>query len=180
MLKIISLLLPLVAIAALLIVRRVRRFPPDMLGLAWPRPLVFVGWLAIWIVWMAISELVGDRLGVEPPKPWHYSAGMTLLRIAMIGIAGPIAEELAYRGAMLYALRVRAGLPPVVAFVIISIVWSVSHLQYDVTTLGMIFLDGLILGAARVQSRSTLTSGAMHVMGNLFSIYQSLRGTFGL
>ena len=175
MLKIISLLAPLVAIAALLIVRRVRRFPPDMLGLAWPRPLVFSGWLAIWIGWMVITELVIYRLGAEAPKPWHYSAGMTLLRIAMIGIAGPIAEELAYRGALLYALRVRAGIPSAAAIVLISIVWAGSHFQYDTTTLATIFLDGLVLGAARVHSRSTLTPATMHVIGNLFSIYQSLR-----
>ena len=137
--------------------------------------MAFAGWVAAWIVWMAMSELVVDRLGVAPPKSWYYPAGMTLLRIAMIGIAGPIAEELTYRGALLYVLRVRAGLPAAAAIVIISIVWAASHFQYDVTTLTMIVADGPVLGAARVHSRSTLTSGTMHVMGNLFSIYQSLR-----
>jgi membrane protease YdiL (CAAX protease family) len=129
---------------------------------------------------MVITELVIYRLGAESPKPWHYDAGITLLRIVMIGIAGPIAEELAYRGALLYALRVRAGLHSAVAIVLISIVWAASHLQYEVTTLAMIFVDGLILGAARVQSRSIATPAAMHVIGNLFSIYQSLHGSYGL
>jgi membrane protease YdiL (CAAX protease family) len=178
-LKTITLLLPLVAIAALLTGQRLRRFPPDMLGLRRPEPLIMAGWLAVWIGWMAITEFVSVRLGVEPPRPWHYPIGMTLLRIAMIGIAGPIAVELVYRGALLYALRVRAGLPTAVAIVLVSIVWAASHLQYDVTTLAMIFVDGIVLGAARVQSRSIVTPGAMHVIGNLFSVYQSLRGTHG-
>ena len=180
MLKTISLLLPLVAIVALLTVQRVRRLPIDVLGLRRPRALTFGTWLVVWIVWMAIAEFVGVRLGIAPPRAWHYSIGMTLFRTAMIGIAGPMAEELAYRGAVLYALEVRASLSAVFAVVVTAIVWTASHFQYDVTTMGMIFIDGVILGAARVQSRSTLTSGAMHVIGNLFSIYQSLRGTSGV
>ncbi len=179
MLKTISLLLPLVTIAGLLTVQRVRKFPPDLLGFRWPSSVSYAGWLAVWLVWMAISEWVGVRLGVVAPKAWHYSIGMTILRVAMIGVAGPIAEELAYRGAMLYALRVRLGLSAALGIVVTSIVWAASHFDYNLPTLGMIFIDGLILGAARVQSKSTATSGTMHVMGNLLSIYQSLRGTGG-
>ena len=38
----------------------------------------------------------------------------------------------------------------------------------------MIFLDGLLLGAARHRSRSTFVPMLLHVVANLYSILQSL------
>ena len=47
------------------------------------------------------------------------------------------------------------------------------HYRYEPMTIGLIFADGLILGAARHHGRSTWLPVVMHSLGNLISIYQS-------
>lgn len=61
------------------------------------------------------------------------------------------------------------------AVVLTAAAWAMAHVQYDRWTIGFIFLDGLVLGAARLRSRSTCVPIVMHGLGNLFSISQSLR-----
>jgi len=167
---------PLFAIVALLVVNRVRRLPADFLGLQKPRLSVFLGWMVAWIAWVAVSEVIGRAVGQEPPRPWHYPAVVTALRILAIGIIGPIAEELVFRGVALYVLWRRLALPAWLAVLISAALWAVIHTQYDPITIAFIVADGIILGAARLHSKSTFTPIAMHVFGNFFSIYESLYG----
>ncbi|HUD72148.1 MAG TPA: CPBP family intramembrane glutamic endopeptidase, partial [Dongiaceae bacterium] len=97
------------------------------------------------------------------------------IRILAIGIAGPIAEELAFRGIALWRLRtMRLGTAG--AVVVTSLLWTALHFQYEPAVLAQIFLDGLVLGAARVRTGSLGAPIAMHVTGNLFSIAESLFG----
>lgn len=81
-----------------------------------------------------------------------------------------------FRGAVLYLMWRRFSLPAWLAITISAVLWAVIHTQYDLLTMAFILADGLILGTARVHSRSVITSVAMHVAGNLFSIYESLYG----
>jgi membrane protease YdiL (CAAX protease family) len=85
----------------------------------------------------------------------------------------PIAEELAFRGLFMAALRrMRVAIPW--AILLTAAVWSIIHLQYSPLLLALIVVDGIALGLARHYSGSLYVPIAMHVIGNLFSIYQSL------
>jgi CAAX protease family protein len=147
----------------------------DDIGLVRPRPRVLLAWLGLWVVWMAATELAGQVLHLEPPAPWKgFSPPVILLRVLAIGLLGPAAEEIVMRGVIFHRLaRTRVGAPG--AVVLTAAAWAMAHVHYDRWTIGFIFLDGLVLGMARLRSRSTWVPIAMHSLGNLFSIAQSLR-----
>jgi membrane protease YdiL (CAAX protease family) len=165
---------PLVTIAIVLLVSRARGFDLKKdIGLQWPRPRLVVLWIGVWIAWIAIGEWLGHLLHFGEPSHWKaYAAGIVVLRVLAIGILGPAAEELVFRG-ILFA-RLLKPIGPAATIVATAAAWAALHYSYDWLTLSQVFADGLILGLARHQSRSTNVPIAMHAVGNLFSIYQSL------
>ena len=170
-----KLAIPLVIITIVLIVTRVRGVSWSQdLGLNCPRPAVWLAWLALWIAWMAAGEAAINFFGMQSATPWDdYPILIVVLRIAAIGLAGPASEELVMRGVLFDRVR-RTRLGAAGAIVVLSAAWTAMHYRYDMMTLGLIFADGLVLGAARYQSRSVCVPIVMHSMGNLISIYQSL------
>src|SRR6185369_17493514 len=152
--------LPLVVIAGTLIASQVfskrKGIPLRDAGFAWPKISMLCLWLAIWIVWIVVTEMAIPVLGLEQAKPWpNYPPLIIALRIAAIGILGPVSEELLFRGILFAALsRQRPG--PAGAIVICAVTWAVLHYRYGWGTVGLIALDGLLLGTARHQSRSIL------------------------
>jgi membrane protease YdiL (CAAX protease family) len=169
--------LPLVTISVVLLITRLRGISwRDDLALRWPKPSVALFWLGLWIGWMVAGEVAVAVFGLEQPKLWpDYPLLIVALRIAAIGLLGPAAEEIVVRGLAFFRLQ-RTRLGPWGAIVLCSALWAAAHVQYDWTLITLIFCDGLVLGAARYRSGSTFLPVAMHVMGNLYSIYQSLSG----
>ncbi|HTE06214.1 MAG TPA: CPBP family intramembrane glutamic endopeptidase [Planctomycetota bacterium] len=174
-----KLLLPAAGIAAVLFGTRRRGMSWHAergLGLQWPRAAQAAGWMAAWIAWMALTEFAGGWLGVEQPARWgEHSALVFVLRVLAIGLLGPAMEELVMRGAGIALLR-RTRLGARGAVVVTAAAWAVLHVQYAPLLIGMIFLDGLFLGACRVRTGSLALPIAMHALGNLFSIWQSTHG----
>jgi membrane protease YdiL (CAAX protease family) len=50
------------------------------------------------------------------------------------------------------------------AIVLASVAWASLHVQYDWFYIGQIFVLGLLLGAARVRTRSLVPPMAMHAL----------------
>jgi membrane protease YdiL (CAAX protease family) len=162
--------------ALILFAAKKKGIPGKELGFARPKASSLFLWLALWIGWIAISEIAINAFGMEQAKRWpEYSALVVGLRIAAIGILGPIAEELMVRGFFFFVLS-RSRVGPIGAIVICAAGWAAAHYHYDWKTVVLVFLDGVILGAARYRTRSLYVPVAMHIIGNLFSIYQSLHG----
>ncbi len=148
----------------------------DDLGFRAPTWRAALGWLGLWIAWMAAGELAIRAFGIQQPEPWpEYPPLILVLRIAMIGLIGPFSEEVVMRGAFLHRLR-KAGLGPLPAIAIVAVVWAMLHYQYGAGLIALIAADGVVLGLARHYGRSLWLPIAMHMVGNLFSIYQSLTG----
>jgi len=168
-------LVPVLVIGIVLVASRRRGLSwSGDLGLTWPGVQPLLLWLAIWALWVAVGEWAIATFGLEQATPWkHHSALVLVLRILAIGCVGPISEELVMRGIVFAQLR-RTALRTVGAIVVCAAGWAVMHVQYGWSTWVLIFLDGLILGAARAHSRSLVPPILMHMAGNLFSIYQSL------
>ncbi|HZP60843.1 MAG TPA: CPBP family intramembrane glutamic endopeptidase [Opitutaceae bacterium] len=143
------------------------------LGLIWPKWSVFLLWLGIGIGWIVVGEISSNLLGMEQPRPWHYPPLIVALRILAIGLLGPMAEEILWRGLIFHLIsRTRIGAWGAIFFC--AATWAVLHFRYEWMTIVMIFLDGIILGLARYRSRSVLVPAVLHSLNNLYSIYQSL------
>jgi len=171
----IKVLTPALAIALVLFLTHRRRMSwREDLGLRAPTGKVLVGWLVLWIAWVALSEVLIRELDLDQAKPWpDYPAGIVVLRILAIGFLGPGAEELVMRGLFLGRLqRTRVG--PLGAILIVAVVWAAFHYSYGPGTLVLVTTDGVLFGLARVRGGSLWIPIAMHVLGNLFSLAQSL------
>lgn len=167
--------LPAIGIAAMLFAARRRKvsFSTD-LGFARPRPLATLVFFVLWVALIAAEEWLSASVDGARPKPWaDHSALIVSLRILAIGVLGPFAEELAFRGFALSWLR-RTRLGVWGAIVVCAAAWSALHVQYAPLMLMLIFVDGLVLGAARHLCGSLWVPIVMHIAGNLFSISQSL------
>jgi hypothetical protein len=88
-----------------------------------------------------------------------------LLWFAVVAVA-PITEELFIRG-FLFQGVVRSRLGPAGAIVLSALGWAAMHTQYDLFGITTIVLGGLLLGYARLRSRSLYVPIAMHVVQNL-------------
>lgn len=144
------------------------------LGLNRPRARDLALWLGLWILWLAASEWIIDVTGMDQAQRWPaYPVLIVVLRVLAIGIVGPISEELVMRG-MLFLRLSRTPLRPIGAILVCAAAWSLLHVQYGWNTRALIFCDGLILGFARLRSRSVTMPIVMHVIANLYSISQSL------
>jgi membrane protease YdiL (CAAX protease family) len=168
-------LLPAAAIVAMLFAARRRKLSyADDLGLKAPKLGVAALCIALWILLITIEEQLTGSIEDAQAKPWpDYPAIIIVLRVLAIGFIGPIAEELAFRGLLMAALRrMRVAAPW--AILLAAALWSIIHLQYSPLLLALIVVDGIALGSARYFSGSLYVPIAMHIIGNLLSIYQSL------
>lgn len=168
-------LVPVAGIALMLFVARMRKLSLTIdVGLQAPHWGFAALFLVFWVLLVATEEYLTRDIPAMQPQLWAaYPPLIMALRILAIGLLGPISEELAFRGVLFAVLR-RTRLRIVGAILLTAALWSVSHLQYAPLLLALIFLDGLVLGAARHFTRSLYVPILMHVAGNLFSISQSL------
>ena len=95
------------------------------------------------------------------------------MRILAIGVAGPFLEELVARGVVFNLLK-RTAIGSLGAIFLIAAAWASAHYRYDVPTIVLVCLDGVIFGLARYTSGSLWIPVALHMIGNLISIGQSL------
>jgi uncharacterized protein len=91
--------------------------------------------------------------------PWilaiHRSAqadGSLIWLWLAIVIATPISEEVLFRGFMFRGF-VHAPRDAVPSIVLISLIWSLQHIQYDLLDITEIFVLGLLLGVGALAYR---------------------------
>ena len=134
--------------------------PGEFLGLrrASVRYVVFA--CAVTALFVAAGDLVTTLLGrsVIPEFMVEAYAGSTSHRVllfAALVVVAPVCEELLFRGFLFGGLRA-CGATVGVAVVVVSILFSVLHFQYDAYDGTIIFLLGLLYAGARVQSGSVV------------------------
>jgi CAAX protease family protein len=167
------------ALGLTLLFIRVRRGPPVEEYLA-----LRLVHLRTVLLWIAFTFLLGIGLEVASYVTAHDSVpnwmlqifasarSMPLLVFAVVVVA-PVAEEVVFRGFLLEGLR-HSFLGGTGAVLVAALLWASIHLQYATFYVAQVFFVGLLLGAARLRTRSLLVPVAMHCFFNGVSAAQLL------
>jgi len=158
------------AVAIVLVLARTRTLPRAEMGLVRPSFYPSLLLLALYLAWM-----LGTDAAIHWRGPWDFGPWLaapllaSVLRVAAVGFLGPIAEELIFRGWFLGALQKRVG--PALAILVTAAGWAALHYEYGLAVLGIILVDGLLLGIARWRTGSVYPPILMHVLYNLYAIW---------
>lgn len=134
-------------------------------------------WLGLLAAFAVASDLVTVYVMHRPVVPesmapvFASARPVWLLWIALVAGA-PLFEELFFRGFLFRGFEA-SFLGPAGTTIVTSALWTAIHVQYDAYQLATIFLLGLLFGAARAASRSTLLPMAMHAATNVLACVQA-------
>jgi membrane protease YdiL (CAAX protease family) len=159
----------------------------EYLGLTVPSKRETGRWLLFFIGFLIVLDLVTYLLGkpIVPEFMWRVYSSLEsrwVLWIALL-VAAPLIEELFFRGFLIKGLAA-SPLGAVGAVVLTSAAWALIHVQYDAYSIGAIFIMGMILGAARITTGSTMLPIFLHSVANFVAtvetaIYLSYFGANG-
>ena len=148
----------------------------EYLGIKFVSIKAFLPWFAAITVFLIFYDLTTHVIG-RPIVPefmiqvYKTAKIQPLLWIALIVLA-PISEEIFFRGFLLKGFQ-STFLKPAGAIFLTSFLWAIIHTQYDYYDITAIFFIGIILGAARIKSKSILTTIYLHGFMNLVATIET-------
>jgi membrane protease YdiL (CAAX protease family) len=151
------------------VVLRTRNMPRDQLGFTRPPIGLSMLFVAVYLGWMLASDLAFAWRGPWDFAPWRQAPlAASAMRVLAVGILGPVAEELIFR-AFIYSRLIRFG--PAAAIAVTGIGWAILHFDYTPVVIGIIVVDGILLGLARWRTGSVVPPILMHVLYNLYAVW---------
>lgn len=149
----------------------------EYLGLRIPSKREAGRWLLFFIALLMVMDLLTYLLGkpIVPEFMWRVYSSVEsrwILWIALI-VAAPLIEELFFRGFLIKGISV-SPIGPIGAVILTSAAWAVIHMQYDLYGIGTIFVMGLVLGAARIMTGSTILTIFLHSVANLVATIETV------
>jgi uncharacterized protein len=151
----------------------------EYLGLVIPsQRAVFYG-LSLLVLFVVVTDGATTLLGNNPVTEFQIVSyrtakqeGALSLLLAVIILVAPIAEEIMFRG-FLYRGFVRKPSHAPYAILVISLLFTIVHQQYDLIGLIQVFILALLLGWTRWWSGSTVLTIMMHVMANFIAMAET-------
>ena len=144
--------------------------PLAWFGLTPPPLLPTLGFIAVYLGWMFGTDMLTHWRGPWDFRPWREApVAASALRILAVCVFGPTVEELLFRGVIFSWLKGRIHIALTIALTALS--WSLLHYMYPWWVIGIIFVDGLILGLARWRTGSVIAPIIMHMLYNLYAIW---------
>jgi hypothetical protein len=138
-----------------------------------------VGFLAIAVLMSAIDG-TSYLLGIQVVPTFQVgtwttarASGWLWALLAAVVVIGPVGEELLFRG-FLFRGWVTPDRRGVVAVVLITLIWTGLHIQYDLFGATEVFLTGLVLGWIRWRSGSTALTSVLHMLVNLIATVETV------
>ncbi|MCC6794607.1 MAG: CPBP family intramembrane metalloprotease [Candidatus Hydrogenedentes bacterium] len=134
-------------------------------------------WIAALLSWSALFDfiqmLTGRPVVPEVMVQSYNSASIKPLLFLYVIFGAPIVEEFALRG-FLFRGWAQSRIGPWAAMVLISILFAVLHVQYDLVNIAFTGSVGMILALARYKTGSLLPCVFMHAAINLVASLQLL------
>ncbi|MCI5058677.1 MAG: CPBP family intramembrane metalloprotease, partial [Flavobacteriales bacterium] len=139
------------------------------LRLSIPKPAKLFFWLSIGVALTIITELLTRNLDLfQSPIMNNAFNNMEnpLLFFLAIVVVAPTFEEIFYRGFIFKFLEMtRVG--GVGAVLITSILFTLSHMQYEISILITVVPMALVLGFSRLFTRSLIVPITLHMFVNI-------------
>lgn len=133
-------------------------------------------WFAIITAFIICYDLVTHAIG-RPIVPEFMIAAyktatfLPLLWVAVVVLA-PVSEEIFFRGFLFQGFQ-STFLKPAGAVLVTSFLWAIIHMQYDYYDIIYIFIIGLLLGIARIKTKSIFTAIYLHGFMNLVATVET-------
>jgi len=150
------------------------------LGLDIPRwrdiAIAAAGLLAVVLVadgmTLALGKEVVPAFQLELHRTAQAEGTLPWLWLAIL-VAAPVGEELLFRGFMFrgFVHEPRDALP---AILVLALIWSLLHVQYDWFGTAQVFLIGVLFGFVRWRSGSTTLVILLHMLLNLESVAETV------
>lgn len=159
----------ILSVISLIKIRRKNLNVADYLKLqALPVPEI-MQWIGVWFALMLFLSLLSFVVGRPYIHDYFISGYKTANSIILFWIAvaliGPVAEEVLFRGFLLEGLR-NSKLGVTGAILISSVIWTMIHFQYDKYDLTQLFIMGVLLGLAKIHTKSLYTPIIIHSLSN--------------
>lgn len=133
------------------------------------RSLLF--WIFLYLIYMLGTDMILNWRGPWNFQPWkEQTLFASIARVLAVGILGPIAEEMIFRGLLLTKLN-QLKLNKWISLLIVTALWTVIHVDYSIEILVLIFFNGILLGLSLYLSRSLIIPIILHIMWNLYSVW---------
>ncbi|MFC2017902.1 lysostaphin resistance A-like protein [Chloroflexota bacterium] len=127
---------------------------------------VFIG---LMILAGIASVFIGETEDSEfTTEVYNTSVWPVLFGIAVVVFA-PAFEETFFRGFLFAGLR-QSPIGTAGAIALTAIMWTLLHLQYEVSGMSVIFTLGIVLGIVRYKTGSLWTVILIHALWNLFAV----------
>ena len=155
---------------SVIVLIRTRNVPREELGIVRPPLGLSAIFLIVYLGWMFASDAAIHWRGPWDWRPWLAAPlAASAMRVLAVGILGPIAEELMFRGWFFGLLDKRIG--PAAAIAVTGVGWALLHYTYGWQVVAVIVVDGLLLGLARWKTHSVFPPMVMHALYNLYAIW---------
>lgn len=117
---------------------------------------------------MFATELACEQLELENTfEDLFIGMSSNIYGMLAIGIAGPIAEEIVFRGAMM-APMLRKGIHPWVVIVTSALVFGIVH--WNPVQIPFAFVCGLLLAIIYYRTGSLVATSVCHIINNSISV----------
>lgn len=144
----------------------------------------FAGAMSVDGRWLVIALIVGPMMllipnfvaaNLMPEEGWQYRdeinraifapANWTIAYIFIAVVMAPVVEEVAFRGIAFGALIAR-GFGPAAAVLVSSLAFALSHLQYSVAAMSVVFVTGVGFAILRLVSGTVIVPIVAHAAAN--------------
>jgi membrane protease YdiL (CAAX protease family) len=159
-------------VVALILFRMSRAKNRDLgwFGIVRPELLPTAIFAVVYLGWMLASDQAIHWRGPWDFRPWQSAPLLaSAMRVLAVCLLGPMAEELLFRGVIFSWLKER--IPLTLTIVLTAVGWALLHWSYSWAVIGVIVIDGILLGAARARTGSVVPPIIMHALYNPYAIW---------